>query len=385
MTQENTLVRESIEKVERWVEAHKHRGYEPFDGLSSFLKPLTFNKCFLQQVLQQIIRQSPINLRPILGVRPLPSTKGTGYMARGHLNMFKKTGDSSFKDKMINCLEWLDKNKSPFYSTHSWGNHFDYASRSGKLPKYEPTIVWTSLIGQAFLDAYELFGKEEHLNVIKSVTRWILDIPRERTEKGNCLSYIAYSQSSVHNSNMLGAAFLSRAAKFTKDSEALETAHKAMEYSCSRQMKDGAWYYGETEHHHWVDCFHTGYNLDALKCYLENGGHPVYEDNLVRGYEYFKAHFIESTGRPKYYFNRAYPIDIQCASQAIDTLVYFSDRDPEALGLGSKVANWTIENMQAKSGFFYYRILPLRTVRVPMIHWGQATMYKALTYLMTKL
>jgi hypothetical protein len=41
--------------------------------------------------------------------------------------------------------------------------------------------------------------------------------------------------------------------------------------------------------------------------------------------------------------------------------------------------------MQDAGGYFYYRILPLKKVRIPMIHWGQATMFKALAHLLTKL
>ncbi len=385
MVEVKRLIDESITKLEKWIEDHNYEGHEPFDGLSSYLKPLTFGNQFLQQVLQQVIRQSPINLRPILGVRPLPSTKGLGYIARGYLNRFKTTGDPRYREKAIDCFDWLDKNKSPYYSTHSWGNHFDYASRSGKIPKYEPTIVWTSLIGQGFIDAYEVFGRQDYVRIIRSIADWILSLSREQTERGDCLSYVGYTQSSVHNSNMLGAAFLSRAAKVIGDDGIRKVADKAMEYSCAGQLRDGAWYYGEAENHHWVDCFHTGYDLDALKCYLENGGLPSFEENLVRGYEYFKSHFIEPTGRPKYYHDRAYPIDIQCASQAIDTLVYFSDRDAQALELACRVAVWTIKNMQDKAGYFYYRILPMKTVKVPMIHWGQATMYKSLTYVLERM
>ena len=103
---------------------------------------------------------------------------------------------------------------------------------------------------------------------------------------------------------------------------------------------------------------------------------------MHRGYQYFKQHFFEDTGRPKYYHDRAYPIDIQCASQAIDTLVTFSDVDPTAVHLALKVALWTIANMQDRSGYFYYRVLPLKKVKIPMIHWGQATMFKALAQLL---
>jgi hypothetical protein len=73
------------------------------------------------------------------------------------------------------------------------------------------------------------------------------------------------------------------------------------------------------------------------------------------------------------------PVDIQCCSQAIDTLVFFSDRDPEALPLALKVAQWTIKNMQDRTGYFYYRRYSRWLVnKTPTLHWGQATMLCAL-------
>ena len=50
----------------------------------------------------------------------------------------------------------------------------------------------------------------------------------------------------------------------------------------------------------------------------------------MRGYEYWKSTFFLSDGTPKYYNHKILPLDIQCCSQAIDTLVFFSDRDPES-------------------------------------------------------
>src|SRR4029077_3790358 len=135
---------------------------------------------------------------------------------------------------------------------------------------------------------------------------WILALPREKTLSGTCISYHALHQSSIHNSNMLGAAMLARTAKYTKNAEALKVAKEAMEYSCSRQLQDGAWYYGEDPKYHWIDNFHTGYNLDSLKCYIENTKDKCYEENLRRGLEYFTNTFFEESGRPKYYHDRVY-------------------------------------------------------------------------------
>lgn len=376
----------SLLAVEKWVESHDYKGYDPSDGLSSFLRGLTFNNTLLERMLQQVGRQSPVNLRPLMGIRPLESTKGRGYMAWGYLARYRLTGAEEHKEKALLCLDWLDRNKSPRYAHHSWGNHFDYASRGGRMPKHESTIVWTGLIGQAFLEAYELFGLERHLEVIKSITNWILSLPREKTPLGTCLSYVAFKQSSIHNSNMIGAAFLAGAAVCTGDREALETARQAMEYACGHQRADGAWYYGAGEKYRWIDNFHTGYNLDSLKRYIRFSADRTFADNLKRGIDYYSGTFIEDDGFPKYYAQRAYPLDIQCASQAIETLAFFAEDNPGNLGQACKVANWTIDNMQDRDGHFYYRMYPLGIkAKVPLIHWGQATMYRALSYLLTRL
>ena len=184
---------------------------------------------------------------------------------------------------------------------------------------------------------------------------------------------------------MLGAAMLARTAKYANDQNYLEVARDAMVYSCSRQLADGAWYYGEADDLHWIDNFHTGYNLDSLKCYVEFSGDRSFDENLRKGFEFYKNTFFEPTGRPKYYHNRAYPIDSQCASQAIETLANFSGYDRSSLELAIKVANWTIDNMQGRQGYFFYRRYPLIKVKTPMLHWAQATTYRALALLLSKL
>jgi hypothetical protein len=380
------VIENSLLRVEKWVEDHNYEAYDPFDGLCSFLRPLTFGNLLLERLLEQLIRQSPLNLRPLLGVKPHVSTKGIGFMAWGFLNMYKVTGDPGYKEKALHWLDWLDRNKAPGYVYHSWANDFDHASRSGRQPKGEPDIVWTGLIGQAYLDAYEMFGEPRHLDIIKSITNWILELPRQRADTGICLSYLPGVPLSIHNSNMVGAAFLARAGKLTGHMSALDVAQEAMLYSCSKQHADGAWYYGEEPNKHWIDNFHTGYNLDSLKCYVHYVDDNRFDENLRRGLKYFTGTFFEDTGRPKYYHNRTYPIDSQCFSQGIDTLTYFSDYDRDSLDLACRVAKWTIANMQDKDGHFYYRQYPLGIkAKAPMLHWAQATTYKALTHLLLKL
>jgi hypothetical protein len=192
---------------------------------------------------------------------------------------------------------------------------------------------------------------------------------------------LADRQLSVHNANMLGAGLLARTAAKTGNDEFGRVARSAMEYSCTRQRADGSWWYAESAENRWIDNFHTGYNLDGLRYYIDYAGDEEFRPILVKGLEYFKNNFFEPSGRPKYYNSRTYPVDIQCSSQAIDTLAWFSDLDPECLALARKVAAWTIRNMQDSDGHFYYRQYPFITAKAPMLHWGQATMFKALSQL----
>src|SRR5207237_643214 len=112
-------VHTSLKQVERWVEDHNYEAYEPFDGLSSPLGRLTRVSPLADRLLQQVGRQSPINFRPLLGVKPLPSTKGRGYMAAGYITLAKLTGDAEYHRKAVSCLEWLIEHKSPKFSEFS--------------------------------------------------------------------------------------------------------------------------------------------------------------------------------------------------------------------------------------------------------------------------
>jgi rhamnogalacturonyl hydrolase YesR len=279
-------------------------------------------------------------------------------------------------EKAESVLQWLIEHKSPGYSGACWGNHFDYQSRTFYLPKGTPTVVWTSLIGHAFLDAFEHFQKEEYLQVAISACEHIMrDLKTRPDGQGACISYIPVHDVEVHNANTLGGSLLARTYSHTGVEPLRALAQKAMQYTAQYQRTDASWYYGEGANLHWVDNFHTAYVLDCFKHYEEGTGDHSFDKNLTSGYEYWKQTFFLEEGIPKYYHNKTLPIDIQCSSQAIDTLVFFSDRDPEALPLALKVAQWTIANMQDQSGYFYYRRYShLLVNKTPTLHWGQATM-----------
>ncbi len=375
----------SICRVSDWLERHNYRGYDTFDGLNArLLRPLTFESDFLRTVLQQGVRRFPINLRPLLGVSQSHSTKGMGYLARGFMRLHQATGELAWRDKAEFALHWLHQNQSAGYSGACWGNHFDYQSRSFYLPRGVPTVVWTSLIGHSYLDAYDHFQRDGFLRIAISSCEHILsDIETFSDGRALCIGYIPASitakNKQVHNANTLAASLLARTYSYTRKEPYRTLAKKAIQYTVQHQRPNWSWYYGEAANLRWVDNFHTAYVLDSLKHYAEATGDDEFEEAMMRGYEYWKGTFFLPNGTPRYYDRKTLPIDIQCCSQAIDTLVFFQDRDPGALSLALKIANWTIANMQDRTGYFYYRRYSRWAVnRTPTLHWGQATMLCAL-------
>jgi len=379
------IIEKSLGRVVSWVQRNEYRGYEPADGNLSWLFSLTEGRVFPMRVLQQVVLRAPFNIRPFLGISPHESAIGRGYMAWGYVLMNRLHTSDKMRHEAIACLEWLMTNRSSLSGEFCWGDPYEYATRGGRRPYGEPLLIWSALIGQSFLDAYELFSDEKYLRVAESTCNWMLKLPREHAETGSCLSYVAYRQSSIHNANAMGAAFLACLGSLTKNREALTTAKSAMTYTCSRQRGDGSWYYGEESKYHWIDNFHTGYTLSALKSYRDAAQDGSFDDCLEKGRRFYKAHFFETDGRPKYFHDKTYPVDIQCASQAIDTLATMAEEDPGCLALAMQVAEWTIDHMQAKDGHFCYRDLGWKKVRTPMLHWGQGTMVKALAILLEKL
>jgi len=371
--------------VERWVIEHDYKGYRYWDGLSSWLRVFTFKNWTAEIFLQQFVKRFPFNIRPLLGIKPLMSTKGMGFFAKAFLSMWQVTGENIYKERAVYCLEWLMQNHSKGYSGYCWGNATDYASRGMQTKSGTPTIVWSGLTGHAFLEAYEVLKDEKYLKVARSVCDFIMkDLPLTDLGDSFCISYVTFKLSIVHNSNMIGASLLARTFKHTGEVELRNYAAKAMKYSCDRQLENGEWYYANSKTQKWIDNWHTAYNLDALKHYIDSTGDTTFKDNLEKGYSYWKKTFFSNNGKPYYYNDRLRWVDIQCASQAIDTFSYFSDHDKEALLMATKVAMWSIENMQDRSGYFYYRILKWKKVKIPMIHWGQATMMSGLSHLLLK-
>jgi len=380
----------SLRRLDNWVVKADFKAYDPFDGLLSPLVPIfTFNVPRLKQAWLQSVRRFPINLRPLLGIKPVASTKAMGFFAQGYLNLYRSYRQDDDLQKMRRCLQWLIEHPSKGYKGHGWGNHFDVQSRSGYQAADTPTVVWTSLIGHGFLDAYETLGDKTYLEIAQSAAEFISN-ELGWVDDGDaiCFNYTpspggapVKGKHGIHNSNVLGGGYIARMHGIVPNSRYAELAKRSMLFTVRDQLPNGSWNYGTQPKYFWVDSFHTGYVLESLSWYSRGCGDRSHDDAILRGYKFFIETFFGDDGLPRYYDRKTRPLDIQCASQAIQTLVNLRHLDSRSITVAERVAHWTIENMQDRTGYFYFRKYPFITNTTPTLHWAQATMFAALTLL----
>lgn len=378
-------IRETAAKLLEYCRAHDWAGYDPYDALNSrVFKALPFLHFRLARLaLTQGIKRSPINLRPLLLVPESPNPKGIALFLSALVRLSRSGWAAA--DGLIGPLAAkLLSLRSPDESRACWGYNFAWQQRKNLVPKASPNIICSTFAANALLDAHEISPDPSRLESAVSAADFILErlFRREGGSKA-CFSYTLAARDEIHNANLLGAALLCRVARVSGEGKYLGPALDAARFSAGRQHEDGSWDYGEAPSQRWVDNFHTGFNLVALRKIGEYAGTAEFEPAVRRGLGFYKAHFFRPDGAPRYYHDATYPIDIHCAAQSILTLVEFRDAGEDNIDLARKVLGWTLDNMWDERGFFFFQKHSRYTVRTSFMRWSQAWMLLALAALIS--
>ena len=382
----------SRQVLEAWILRNDFKGWDPFDALRSpILSKLTFGSRRLGQILVQLLKRSPINLRPLVGVQTGYNPKAMGLFLSSYLRKAQISKSELDLEKAHFFSNWLQKNRSEGFSGYCWGYNFDWPNRGFFAFAGTPTSVNTAFIGLSFLDMFEYLktnGTKDSPNdkrftmgmeIARSACDFFLnDLNILENREGTCFSYTPWDHRYVHNANVLAASLIAKVGQISGESRLFDVALSAARYTVHHQRANGEWLYGEGEKDQWVDNFHTGYVLVSLrrisKALLTN----EFDDSISRGYSFWKSTFIHSDGSLSYYSNRKYPVDIHAVSQSILTLLEFSEDDPEALELAWLIAVWAMKHMQDSKGFFYFQLYPRYINKIAYMRWAQAWMFKSL-------
>jgi len=374
-----SAIHDYIDRILIHVESADYAGYDPYDALNS---PLIRWVCSRSKAAKigatQILRRCPINLRSCLCVPRGHNPKGLGLFLESYIRLFHATRQERHLGRMDRLIALLQQTRSAGYAGECWGYNFPWQSRLVYRPPYTPTIVNTSFVGHALLDAYEAVGHRIALEMALSAKDFILrDLSRKREGDVFCFSYSPHENDYVHNANALGASLLLRIARITGDAATREDAYASMAYTVNHQREDGAWCFAEGGRV-WVDSFHTGFVLESLRRFVDADEDSCAEwrNNYERGVKYYAQHFFLEDGTPKYYDNQLYPIDIHSAAEAI---CFFSGEGTSLRCLTNRVINWMLANMWDTRGFFYYRKGRMIRTKIPYMRWSQAWALRALT------
>jgi len=376
-------IQNSLIKLTNYCLSEEFKGYDPYDGLNSTLFqaiPFISKNRIARLVWIQLFKRSPLNLRAITGIKKDYNPKALGLFLSGYCNLYTQDNKQEYLDKIIFFSNLLISLENKSFSGACWGYNFDWQSKAFLQPKNMPTIVATTFIASALLDAYEITGETRLLNISRSACDFLIkDLNRNYDGNGNfAFSYSPLDKTIVFNASLLGSRLLSRVYSFTQEIELLDLAQKSVTFCCDYQKNDGSWSYGTLDFHQWIDSFHTGYNLECIADFMKYSGSSIFEGQLAKGFDYYINTFFTDEGVAKYYSNSVYPIDIHSPAQLIITLAKLGKFN-EYKNLAEKVISWTIDNMQSDKGYFIYQINKYFSSRISYMRWAQAWMFYALS------
>jgi hypothetical protein len=369
----------------KWCRSQGFAGYDPYDALNSRLfqaTPLKHSRA-ARLAWTQFHKRSPINLRSLVRIPRERNSKAVALFALASLADYRrcKTKEAEVEAReLLDDLMWM---RLKGFSGAAWGYNFDWQSRALFAPRGTPTIVPTAFAARALCEAAEVFGQAEYLPFARTICDFILNDLKRFDESSDevCFSYSPLDQTRVFNASLLAGEALAAIGKLSSEPSLCDWAMRAARYVVRQQRADGSWAYGADDYQSWADNFHTAFILTSLSRIIDacEGAKDELEPSLMRGYEFWRERFFLENGWPKYYPDRLYPADVHAAASAITTLVELRGRISGTMILAEKVAQWSIENLWDRRGFFHYQRRRFHTVRIPYMRWSQAWMAYALS------
>lgn len=372
-------------RLDAWGCERGWRGTDPYEGLNAkrrALAPLKRSPLG-RRLLIQAVKRSPLDLRRPLGIPQLPSAVSVAWA----ISAYSRNGflaEAQARQRLRDCLALLRSLRLPAFEEASWGYQFDVETRVFFYPATTPNTIATAFAGLALLDAHATLGDPALLAEAIEVGEFFLrHVPQTDDPPGAFFGYLPGDRSPIHNSNLLVAALLARIAATGGDERFAAAATDAVRYTTARQQANGSWPYGERPGLGWVDNFHSGYVLDALRTCADAGvAAEEAEAAWRRGIHHYRAELFLPDGTPRYYPERIYPIDAQCVAQGIQTLAIAAPHDPGAAEQAWAVLEFALRRMTRRDGLPIFQRRRFWANRAVHARWVASPMLLALSHLL---
>lgn len=381
------MIENALDNLINFVEREDFKGYDPYDYLNSWIPFRWFGK-WGQAIPIQIGKLNPLNIRPLMGVKKEENPKGLGLLLQAYCNLYESKREFKYLEKAKYLFERLLVLRSANHEHYCWGYNFVWANPAQVHPKYLPSVVVSSFVGQGIYKYYLITKDKQAEEVLKSIAGYILnDLKCTKTDDGICFSYTEEKADCCYNASILGAEMLAIVYSMTKEAYLKEKIEKAVSFILAHQKEDGMWNYSidlkSGKESHQID-FHQGFVLCALAktakyAELDN---PLINKAIIKGLEYYRKEQFFDNGVSLWRVPKQYPVEIHNQAQGIITFSLLSQYDESYLSFAKTIAEWTINNMQDKKGYFYYRKFKRYTNKIPYMRWSQAWMMLGLSQLM---
>lgn len=375
-----------LDRVLETARSDRYEGYSKHDGLNSpFLARLAGGSRLRRLAAIQVVTRSPVDVRPMMGVRKARNAKGLSLFARALLARHRMTGSADDAGEARELLDWLIAHPAPGFDGLSWGYPYPWQDVGFFAPRHFPNRVVTSFVSQALLDGYETLRDSRYLDAARLAVRFLLEAPKTLYEDDErwCLSYVPDNTVNwiVMDVSALTGAVATRLAALTGDGELLRQGGRLIRYVVSKQTGYGAWYYTDppSASHITHDNYHTGFILDAILQYGLYAGSDEFEPAYRRGIEFYEQRLFEANGAARFMSDRLYPIDIHGCAQGVITFSLQQRHLSAGAATATRVLNWTLENMwDPSSGWFCYQRRRLFRTHIRELRWCQGWMSWAL-------
>ena len=393
MNREDVL-RHTLELLET-IERENYRGYDPYDF---YLSPYSrfFPKSILFLHLQKF---SPINLRPLLGIKKGMVTKVYGLMLDSYLNLYLLTRDERYMGKAQEMYRMMmDAAIVNTPEELGWGRNYPFKTGGEIHDNKKPLVYLDSRLGLALIHYYDITHDDTVLADVKRVVTNLLRTGRVLKKDG--YSFIGYSPDKntrlTFNASMVAVELmmklLDRSGQTTfviDDIDIRQLSHDVVRTMVHFQEPDGSWTYGfsSTGKTFMQKDFHQGFVIDSLYHVLslisddelKEEGFSAYE----KGYEFLKNIQIGKDGEFFWRYPKKYPIDIHNQAQGILSLSV--NREDQSLEVLEKIINYTFTHFWSKKKkCFYYQKWPFLTNRISYMRWCNAWMLYAQTEYLLK-
>jgi len=376
-----------LDRVLQTARSVDYEGYSKHDGLNSPVLALLGGQSRLRRLgAIQVVTRSPVDLRPVLGVRKARNAKGLSLFARALLARHRMTGSADDAAQARGLLDWLIGHPAAGFDGLCWGYPYPWQDVGFFAPRDFPNRVVTAHVGQALVDGYETLHDDRYLDAANRAVSFLLKAPKTlfEDEGQRCVSYVPSPDIDwiVMDVSALAGAMAARVGAITGDAGLIREGGRLVRYVVSKQTDYGAWYYADppSASHITHDNYHTGFILDAIQQYGLSAGSDEFDEAYRRGIEFYEQKLFEPSGAARFMSDRLYPVDIHGCAQGIITFSLQQRHLGTGAATATRVLDWTIGHMwDPASGWFYYQQRRRYRTRIRELRWCQGWMSWALS------